>query len=340
MSLRVRFAPSPTGHLHVGGARTALHNYLLARQSGGVFVLRIEDTDAERSTAESAEAIVDALRWLGLAWDEGPGAGGRYGPYFQSERRRIYDEHAARLLAAGALYRCFCTPAELDERRAAMVARGEAPRYDRRCAGIDPGEAERRAAAGEANALRFHCPDEGESAWDDIVRGPVSFRNDLLDDFVVVRSDGLPTYNFACVVDDHAMAITQVIRGDDHISNTPRQLLLFGALGWDPPRFAHVPRILGPDGNRLSKRHGAASVQAFRDLGYLPGALVNFLALLGWSYDGKRELFSIEELVELFRLERVGSNPAVFNTEKLEWMNAQHLRNLPEDLRVMLVSDF
>jgi glutamyl-tRNA synthetase len=339
MSVRVRFAPSPTGNLHVGGARTALYNYLFARRHGGVFVLRIEDTDVERSTEESLAAILDALTWMGLAWDEGPGVGGSHGPYFQSQRRGLYGEHGEQLRARGLAYRCFCTAEELEERRVASAARGEAPRYDRRCLGLPAAEAERRAAR-EPHALRFRCPDEGETGWDDIVRGGVRFRNEVLDDFVLLRSDGLPTYNFACVVDDRLMAITHVVRGDDHISNTPRQLLLDRAFGWEPPRFAHVPMILGPDGSRLSKRHGATSVQAFREMGYVPAGLVNFLALLGWSYDGQRELFTLEELVQHFSLERVGSNPAVFNTEKLEWMNAQHLRALPEEQRVKLVADF
>ncbi len=340
MSLRVRFAPSPTGNLHVGGARTALYNYLLARQQGGVFVLRIEDTDAVRSSEESVEAIFDALGWLGLSWDEGPRRGGAYGPYFQSERRVLYREHAAKLRAHGPAYPCFCTAEELEARRQEMTARGEAPRYDRRCLKLSSAEVDRRLAEGRPHALRFRCPDQGETEWQDVVRGAVRFRNDLLDDFVLLRSDGLPTYNFACVVDDRLMEITQVVRGDDHISNTPRQLLLYRAFGWDPPAFAHVPMILGPDGTRLSKRHGATSVQAYREMGYLPSALVNFLALLGWSYDGQRELFSLDELTQHFRLERVGSNPAIFNLEKLEWMNGQHLRNLPEELRVMLVTEF
>jgi glutamyl-tRNA synthetase len=340
MSVRVRFAPSPTGNLHVGGARTALYNYLLARRLGGAFVLRIEDTDAARSTDESVHAITDALGWLGLQWDEGPGREGRYGPYFQSQRRDRYHEHATALGAAGFVYPCFCTAPELEARREAAAARGEAPRYDRRCLALPAAEVVRRLAAGEPHALRFRCPDHGETGWTDVVRGEVRFRNDLLDDFVLVRSDGLPTYNFACVVDDHDMAISHVIRGDDHISNTPRQLLLYTASGWKPPELAHVPMILGADGSRLSKRHGATSVQAFRELGYLPQGLVNFLALLGWSYDGQRELFSLGELVEAFRLERVGSNPAVFNLEKLEWINAQHLRALPEEERVRLVTEF
>ncbi|MEK7823589.1 MAG: glutamate--tRNA ligase [Candidatus Eisenbacteria bacterium] len=340
MSVRVRFAPSPTGYLHVGGARTALYNYLYARRRGGTFILRIEDTDAARSTPESLAAILDGLRWLGLNWDEGPEAGGTHGPYFQSQRGEHYHAHAGTLRGAGRAYPCYCTAAELEARREAQLARGEPPRYDGRCRGLDEAARARLAAEGRTAALRFALPGPGETAWEDIVRGRVSFRNEVLDDFVVIRSDGLPTYNYACVVDDHAMEITDVVRGDDHISNTPRQLLLYQALGWTLPRFAHVPMILGDDGSRLSKRHGAASVAAYRELGFLPEALVNFLALLGWSFDGQRELFSLAELEQVFLLERVGSNPAVFNLEKLEWMNGQHLKRLSEDERVRRVEAF
>jgi len=334
MSVRVRFAPSPTGHLHVGGARTALYNYLHARRTGGVFILRIEDTDAARSTPDSLAAIFEGLRWLGLTWDEGPEVGGAHGPYFQAERRPLYREHADALLAQGHAYPCYCTAAELEERRAAQLARGEPPRYDGRCRSLDAAGRARLAAEGRSAAVRFALPGPGETAWEDVIRGRVAFRNEVLDDFVALRSDGLPTYNFACVVDDHLMEISDVIRGDDHISNTPRQLLLYQALGWTSPRFAHVPMILGQDGSRLSKRHGATSVAAYRDLGYLPEAMVNFLALLGWSYDGERELFSLAELEQAFSLERVGSNPAIFNLEKLSWMNGQHVKMLPEEDRV------
>lgn len=340
MSVRVRFAPSPTGFLHVGGARTALYNYLHARRHQGVFVLRIEDTDAARSNEESVAAIFDSMRWLGLTWDEGPGVGGKFGPYFQSERREHYARHAQALIAAGQAYRCVCTAEELDRRREEQAARGEAPRYDGRCRGSSRAEQEAIAQSGRPAAIRFALDSDGETAWDDIVRERVAFQNAVLDDFVIVRSDGLPTYNYACVVDDHEMEITDVIRGDDHISNTPRQLLLYRAFGWTPPAFAHVPMILGADGTRLSKRHGATSVSAYRDQGYLPSALVNFLALLGWAYDGKRELFTLAELEELFRLERVGSNPAVFDLQKLEWMNAQHLKLLSEAERARLVTEF
>jgi glutamyl-tRNA synthetase len=330
MSVRVRFAPSPTGHLHVGGARTALYNYLFARSHGGTFILRVEDTDAERSTESSVQAIVNGLRWLGLAWDEGYGAGGGHGPYLQSGRRAFYDAYAGRLVAAGRAYPCFCTPAELEARRELQLGRGEDPRYDGRCRTLTPEERAARARGGASPALRLALPEPEEVAWDDLVRGRVSFRSEVLDDFVLVRADGLPTYNFACVVDDLEMRISHVIRGDDHVSNTPRQILLYRALGAPPPVFAHASMILGPDGKRLSKRHGATSVEAFGEQGFLPEAMVNFLALLGWALDGTTELFTLSELERAFTLERVNPSPAVFDMQKLEWMNAQHLKRLSE----------
>ena len=340
MTVRVRFAPSPTGFLHVGGARTALYNYLFARAHGGAFVLRIEDTDAARSTDESVRAILDSMGWLGLAWDEGPGVGGPHGPYFQSERRERYRAHASALEAAGRAYPCFCTPAELEATREAQLKAKEPLAYDGRCRRLDAAARARFASEGRRPAVRFAMDPGGETAWPDEVRGRVAFRNEVLDDFVLLRSDGLPTYNFACVVDDHEMAITHVIRGDDHISNTPRQIALYGALGWEAPRFAHVSMILGSDGTRLSKRHGATSVAAYREMGYVPEAMVNFLALLGWAYDGRTELFTLAELERLFSLDRVSRNPAVFNLEKLQWLNGQHLKRLPEEERVARVTAF
>ena len=337
MSVRVRFAPSPTGYLHVGGARTALYNYLYARATGGTFVLRIEDTDAGRSTDASVQAILAGLRWLGLGWDEGPEAGGGHGPYFQSQRRAFYDAYARRLAAAGHTYPCYCTPEELEARRNAQLARGEDPRYDQRCRSLTPAERAARTSSGTPSAVRFAMSEPREVAWEDIVRGRIAFQSAVLDDFVLVRSDGLPTYNFACVVDDVEMRITHVIRGDDHISNTPRQLLLYRALGAAEPRFAHASMILGPDGKRLSKRHGATSVEAFGELGILPEGMVNFLALLGWALDGKTELFTLAELERVFALERVNPNPAIFDTQKLEWVNAQHLKRLDEPERVRRV---
>ncbi|MEQ1833990.1 MAG: glutamate--tRNA ligase, partial [Candidatus Eisenbacteria bacterium] len=340
MSVRVRFAPSPTGYLHVGGARTALYNYLFARAMGGTFVLRIEDTDAERSTDASVDAILGGMRWLGLTWDEGPGAGGESGPYFQTQRRALYDASARQLEEMGRAYPCFCTSEQLEARRTEQLARGEDPRYDQRCRVLTPDERAARLAAGERAALRFRLPEPQEVAWDDIVRGRVSFQSEVLDDFVLVRGDGLPTYNFACVVDDLHMRISHVIRGDDHISNTPRQLLLYRALGAEPPLFAHASMILGPDGKRLSKRHGATSVEAFGELGIIPEGLLNFLALLGWALDGKSEMFTLAELEQVFRLERVNPNPAVFDTQKLEWMNGQHLKRLDEADRVARITGF
>lgn len=340
MSVRVRFAPSPSGFLHVGGARTALFNYLFARAQGGAFLLRIEDTDASRSTEESVEAILAAMRWLGLDWDEGPGVGGAHGPYRQSERRAHYGAAGEALRTLGRAYPCWCTPEELEARREAQLTRGEAPRYDGRCRKLTDTERAVRVASGAPAALRFVLDPDGVTAWDDAVKGSLQFSSDVLDDFVLLRSDGLPTYNFACVVDDHEMAITHVIRGDDHVSNTPRQIQLYRALGWAEPVFAHVPMILGPDGSRLSKRHGATSVEAFGDLGIVAPALVNFLALLGWSYDGEREIFTLAELERAFTLERVGANPAIFNVEKLEWMNGQHLRRIPAEERTRLAREF
>ncbi len=334
--VRVRFAPSPTGHLHVGGARTALFNYLFARHHRGTFILRIEDTDRERSTEESTAAIYESMKWLGLAWDEGPEVGGAYGPYHQSERLELYARAAEELRRAGRAYRCFCDPEDLKRRRDEAMRRAEPPKYDRTCARIPPAESDARAAKGEPHALRFLMP-EGETSWEDGVRGRVTFQNAVLDDLVILRTDRHPTYNFAAVVDDHAMAITHVLRGDDHISNTPRQIQIYAALGLEPPHFAHIPMILGSDGTRLSKRHGATSVTAFRDEGFLPEAMVNFLALLGWAYDGEREIFSMEELVQVFTLERVSKNPAIFNYEKLEWMNGEYFRALSLERRVDLV---
>ena len=336
--VRVRFAPSPTGYLHVGGARTALFNYLFARRHRGTFILRIEDTDRERSTEESVGAIFEGLRWLGLHWDEGPDVGGPQGPYFQSQRLAGYAAAAARLLEEGKAYRCFCDPEELKQRREAALKRGEPPKYDRTCLRLAPEVAERRAAAGEPFAIRFRIPD-GETAWEDGVRQEVRFQNATLDDLVILRTDLHPTYNFAAVVDDSAMKISHVLRGDDHISNTPRQIQIYRALGLTPPEFAHVPMILGPDGTRLSKRHGAQSVTEFRDAGYLPEAMVNFLALLGWAYDGERELFTLAELEQHFSLARVSKNPAIFNYEKLEWMNGEYFRALPLSRRAELVRE-
>ena len=335
--VRVRFAPSPTGYLHVGGARTALFNYLYAKKHGGAFVLRIEDTDQDRNVEDAVGGILEGLRWLGLRWDEGPEVGGPHGPYFQSERLKGYGDAATRLLAEGKAYRCFCDPEALKKRREEALQRGEPPKYDRTCFRLSKEESEARASNGEPFAIRFIMPDHGETAWDDEVRGTVAFQNGTLDDLVILRADRHPTYNFAAVIDDAAMEITHVLRGDDHISNTPRQIRLDEALGLAPPRFGHLPMILGPDGTRLSKRHGAVSVTAFRDDEILPEAMVNFLALLGWAFDGEREMFTLQELIDVFSLDRVSKNPAIFNYEKLEWMNGEYFRALPLPVRTDMV---
>lgn len=322
MSVRVRFAPSPTGYLHVGGARTALFNWLFARHRGGTFLLRIEDTDRARSSREHTRAIVDGLAWLGLAVDEGP--------LHQADGIERHRAAAERLLAEGAAYRCFCTPEALAARREAARRTGEGFGYDGRCRAVPEADSERRAARGEPFALRFAVPD-GETGWDDLVHGALSFANDSLDDFVILRSDRTPVYNLAVVSDDREAEITHIIRGDDHISNTPKQILLYRALGAEPPAFAHVPMILGPDGRRLSKRHGAMSVLAYRERGFLAEAMVNFLALLGWSPGDDREVMTLDELIETFSLDRVQRKSAVFDLEKLEWLNGQHIARATAD---------
>ncbi|MCL6522098.1 MAG: glutamate--tRNA ligase [Firmicutes bacterium] len=326
-SVRVRFAPSPTGYLHLGGARTALFNWLFARHHGGAFILRIEDTDRQRSTEASVGAITGGLRWLGLEWDEGPEVGGPYGPYFQSERQAGYREAAARLLERGLAYRCYCTPEELEARRKEALAEGRAPRYDRRCLRLSEAERRRLEAEGRRPAIRLLAPDEGVTVVHDLVRGDVEFENAaVMDDFVIVKSDGFPTYNFAAVVDDAAMRVTHVLRAEEHLSNTPKQLAVYRALGLEPPAFGHLPMILAPDRSKLSKRHGAIAVEEFRERGFLPEAMVNYLALLGWSPGGEEEFLTREELVARFDLDRVGRQPAVYDVEKLAWMNARYLR--------------
>jgi glutamyl-tRNA synthetase/nondiscriminating glutamyl-tRNA synthetase len=327
--MRLRFAPSPTGHLHVGNARTALYNWLLARGQGGTFILRIEDTDRERSTTESERAILEDLRWLGLSWDEGPDIGGPLGPYRQSERASLYHEHAERLRAAGRAYDCFCTPEQLEADRQRALAAGQPPKYGGRCRNLTETDVSRRRAAGESAALRFRVPDTGAVAFDDAVRGHVQFEIDVIGDFILLRSDGSPAYNFAVVVDDGLMGVTDVIRGEDHISNTPRQILLYQAFGWTPPRFAHLALVLGPDHAPLSKRHGATSVAEFRAKGYLPEALANYLALVGWSPGGGDELLPLDELARRFALDGVSHSAGVFDEEKLAWANRHYLKAAP-----------
>lgn len=326
---RVRFAPSPTGHLHVGNARTALFNWLLARGQGGSFILRIEDTDAERSTAESERAILDDLRWLGLDWDEGPDVGGPHVPYRQSERLALYESYARDLVDRGLAYYCFCTPAELEAERTAALAAGAPPKYSGRCRALAPSVAARRVQAGEPAAIRFAVPANRDVTFTDLVRGTVTFNTEVIGDPVIVRSEGRPAYNFSVVVDDALMEITDVIRGEDHISNTPRQILIYEALGATPPRFAHLSLVLGPDHAPLSKRHGATSVAEFRDRGFLPEALVNYLALLGWSPGEGQEILPVDEMARRFDVTTVSHSAAVFDVPKLSWMSRQYMRTTP-----------
>jgi glutamyl-tRNA synthetase len=314
MAVRTRFAPSPTGFLHIGGARTALFCWLYARRQQGHFVLRIEDTDRERSTKESVEVILEGMRWLGLDWDEGP--------FYQTSRFDRYSEHVERLLSEGKAYRCYCSREELEEMRDAQRARKEKPRYDGRC------RDRTEAPEGIEPVIRFRNPVEGEVVFEDQVRGRISFRNSELDDLIIARSDGTPTYNFTVVVDDMEMGITHVIRGDDHVNNTPRQINMIRALGGEPPVYAHVPMILGSDGARLSKRHGAVSVLQYREEGYLPEALINYLVRLGWSH-GDQEIFSREQMIELFDIDEVNRSASTFNPDKLLWLNQHYLKTLP-----------
>ena len=325
-AIRLRFAPSPTGHLHVGNVRTALFNWLLARGSGGTFILRIEDTDAERSTVESERAIVEDLQWLGLDWDEGVDKGGVHGPYRQSERQHIYRAHAVELLSRGDAYHCFCSAEQLEMDRYTALREGRPPKYAGRCRDIPRETARERVAAGEPAVIRLRVPQERELVFNDVVRGAVGFSTDVIGDPVLLRSDSTPAYNFAVVVDDALMRVSHVIRGEDHISNTPRQLLLYEAFGWQPPTFAHVSMVLGPDHGVLSKRHGATSVAEFRARGFLPEALANYLALLGWSPGDDEELLPLDELARRFRLEQVGRSAGVFDVEKLAWVNRHYLK--------------
>lgn len=333
----MRFAPSPTGHLHVGGARTALFNWLFARGNGGTFVLRIEDTDRARSTDESERAVLEDLKWLGLTWDEGPGAGDSHGPYRQSERLDIYGEHADRLLAEGKAYRCYCTDEELEDKRKQALAGGEVPQYDGTCRDLTEDERAERERDGRAAVVRMRAPVRDVTV-SDLVRGDVEFKKEMLGDFIIMRSDGRPTYNFAVVVDDALMEITHVIRAEEHLPNTMRQVLLYEALGYELPAFAHVSLIVDKDRSKLSKRRGATSVAEFRDQGYLPGGLVNYLALLGWSPPEGEEVMSLAELTEKFDLARVSPSPAAFDEDKLDWVNSHHLREEPlADVAVLAV---
>jgi glutamyl-tRNA synthetase len=325
--VRLRFAPSPTGYLHVGGARTALFNWLYARRHGGTFILRIEDTDVERSSADMVTGILDSMRWLGLDWDEGPGVGGPHGPYFQTERLDVYRRAAQALVASGHAYRCYCKPEDLKARRDAAQAAGSSWTYDGTCRNLSADDRAARDAAGAPHAIRFLVP-PGRTSFHDLVHGAIDFDHANIEDFVVLRSDSYPTYHLSVVVDDVAMEVTHVVRGDDHISNTPKQVLLYRAMNAPVPKFAHVPLILGPDKKRLSKRHGATSVGEYEKQGYLPEAMVNFLALLGWSPGSDEELFTRDELVARFSLDGISGGNAVFNPEKLDWFNQQHIMRL------------
>lgn len=311
-NVRLRFAPSPTGYLHVGGARTALFNWLLARKEQGKFILRIEDTDVARSTQESVDAILEGMTWLGLDWDEGP--------FYQSDNFPLYKEHVQKLLDAGKAYKCYCSAEVLEAKREKAMKDGGKPKYDGTCRNLPP-----QADDGRPYVVRFKAPQEGVTTWMDAIKGKISFENSELDDLIIQRTDGTPTYNFVVVIDDVSMGMTMVIRGDDHVNNTPRQILLYEALGSPVPTFAHVPMILGADKARLSKRHGATSVMAYRDMGFLPEAMVNYLVRLGWSY-GDEEIFSLEDLIQKFSIENVGRSAGVFNTDKLLWLNAHYIK--------------
>jgi glutamyl-tRNA synthetase len=330
---RVRFAPSPTGYLHVGGARTALFNWLFARHTGGTFILRIEDTDFERSSEEMVGGILEGMSWLGLDWDEGP--------FFQSKRLDLYTATAEKIIASGHAYSCFCTKEELEARRAEAAAAGRPPMYDRRCRRLSPDEVAAKRAAGLGAAIRFAVPEGGATSFDDAVFGKIEFANSEIEDFVLLRSDGIPTYHLSVVADDVDMRLTHIIRGADHISNTPKQVLQYLALGAPLPIFAHVPLILGPDKTRLSKRHGATSVISYKDMGIVPEAFRNFLALLGWSPQAEkdRELFSSEELIEIFSLDGISKSNAVFNNDKLAWFNTEYIRAYSSEKLLPLIED-
>lgn len=324
-NIRVRFAPSPTGYLHVGGARSALFNWLFAKHTGGKFLLRIEDTDQTRYNEQALHDLIRDLKWLGLDWDEGPGIGGPHAPYTQSERLPLYKKASDELLAKGAAYRCFCTSERLDALRKRQEENKLPPGYDRHCRDLSPAESDARAAAGEAHVVRLKSPMTGKTVFNDLVRGEIEYQNHVLDDLVLLKTDGFPTYHLAHVVDDHDMRISHVLRGDEWIPSTPRHILLFQAFGWEPPVYCHLPVILAPGGGKLSKRKGAVSVGEYREKGYLPEALFNFLALLGWSPGDEREKMSIEELVQTFTLERIMPKSAAFDETKLEWLNGQYL---------------
>ena len=332
-NVRVRFAPSPTGMLHIGGARTAIYNWAFARAQGGKFILRIEDTDEARSTEENTQIILRALSWLGLDWDEGPEVGGEFGPYYQTQRMKTYKQALDKLIESGNAYPCFCTKEELDEKRKiAEKEQGGYSGYDGTCRSLSAEEAKRRIEAGEPHVWRLRVPENhGAITFDDEVYGHMEFPCDVMDDLILVRTDGMPTYNFAVVCDDANMKITHVVRGDDHLSNTPRQILIYEALGFDVPKFAHLPMILGSDGKKLSKRHGATNVEEYRDAGYLPDVMVNFLSLLGWSLDGETTIIPRDVLTREFSLSRINKKDCIFDETKLDWMNGAYIREMGVD---------
>ncbi len=327
--VRVRFAPSPTGYLHIGGARTALFNWLFARKMGGKLILRIEDTDIARLKEDSVSQILTSLKWLGINWDEGPEVGGDHGPYYQSERFDIYKKYCQQLVDEGKAYYCFCTPEELEAEREKQRQAKQPFRYARTCRDLTPDEVKARIDAGASYSVRLKIPAEGNVVVHDLIHGDVTFNMDQYDDFVIMKSNGIPTYNFAVVIDDHLMGMTHVMRAEEHLSNTPKQLLVYEAFGWEPPKFGHMSMILAPDRSKLSNRHGATSVEEFRSQGYVAEAIVNYLTLLGWGPGDEREMFSLQETVELFELEQMSKKAAVYDTKKLTWMNGQYLSELP-----------
>ena len=330
-TVRTRFAPSPTGFPHLGNIRTALFAWLFARHHGGSFIVRIEDTDVARRVEGAVESILSSLRWLGLDWDEGPEVGGEYGPYFQSQRLDKYHEVAQQLISQGNAYYCYCSPQRLEEMRAEQVKRKQPPGYDRHCRELSQEERSRKEAEGITPVVRFKTPLEGQTRFNDLIWGELVFENNTLDDFVMLKSDGYPTYHLANIVDDHLMEISHVIRAEEWLSSVPRHVLMYQALGFEPPNFAHLPMLLGADRSKLSKRHGAVSITEYYEQGYLPEAMVNFLALLGWSLDGKTEILSRQELIDNFALERVSRTAAIFNRDKLNWMNGLYIRSLTAD---------
>jgi glutamyl-tRNA synthetase len=337
--VRVRFAPSPTGYLHVGGLRTALYNYLFAKHHDGTFILRIEDTDQSRKVEGAVENLIATLGWSGVHFDEGPGKDGGHGPYVQSQRLDIYHKYAEQLIQADKAYYCFCTPERLDEIRKQQMAKKLDPRYDRHCRTIPKEEAVRRKESGERFVVRMKVPVDGEMTFQDTIRGSVTFAYQLIDDQVLIKSDGFPTYHLAVVVDDHHMAVSHVIRGEEWLPSTPKHILLYRYFGWDLPIFAHLPLLLNPDKSKLSKRQGDVAVEDYRAKGFLPEAIINFVALLGWNPGDEREIFSLDQLVKEFSLERVGKSGAVFNVEKLNWLNFQHLRMKPDSEILAMLKD-